>query len=95
MVAPYYIGDSVPLKFTITDENGPVNPTNADVKIVKPDDTVVTGYSGSISGNEVTFTVPSSVTDTPGRYTVFFELTLPGSLIRTHPIEFDILWRPT
>lgn len=88
--APYYTGDNVRLGFTITDADGAVNPSVAQVKIVKPDDSVTDIVEATIKGSEVSYIVPIDVTDLAGVYIAYFELTLPGTLIRTHRMSFSI-----
>lgn len=93
MTAPYYEGDGVPLKFTVSDADGAVNPVSCDVYILKPHNTVVEAEP-AIDGNKVSYNVPGTTTDTGGHYKVYFIMTLPSGLERTHKIEFDVRVNP-
>ena len=94
MTAPYYTGDGVPLKFTITDADGDVNPASCAVRILKPSNAYVDNSEAAVSGNEVSYNVPGSVTTEQGTYRVYFVCILPSELERTHKIEFDVLLNP-
>ena len=93
MTAPYYTGDGVPLKFTVSDADGALNPTSCAVAVLKPDNEVVES-TAAVEGDEISYNVPGSVTDKRGLYKVYFVLTLPSSLERTHKIEFDVTGNP-
>ena len=67
-MAIYYTGDTVPLKFKLTDAEGAVNPSSVEVNILKPHNTMMNGTSAGIDGNVVTYNVPASVTDKQGHY---------------------------
>ena len=88
----YYTGDVVPLKFTISDAEGAVNPSAVNVIILKPGNEV-TEATAAIDGNEVSYTVPPSVTQKDGHYKAYFVCTLTAGE-RTHKIEFDITRNP-
>ena len=87
--SPYYSGDSIPLRFTLTDSTGAVNPSASKITILKPDNTVTTETNATVAGNVVTYTVPASVTDKKGKYKAYFVNTLSYGE-RTHKIEFDV-----
>jgi len=94
--APYYTGDNVPLKFTVSDATGAVNPTSAKVMIVKPPlGDIIPEVDATISENEVSYVVPIDVTDIDGEYHAFFVMILPGDLTRTHKMEFTVLHNPS
>lgn len=93
MSVPYYTRDSVPLKFTVSDADGDVNPTACEVNILKPTNEAATG-TAAIDSNTVSCNVPGSVTTTQGLYKAYFILTLPSELERTHKIEFDVIANP-
>ena len=86
----YYTGDTVPLKFSITDAAGAVNPSAVAVEILKPHNTVITGATAGMDGNVVTYNVPASVTNEQGRYKAYFICTLSFGE-RTHKIEFNVI----
>jgi len=94
MPAPYYTGDDVPLKFTITDADGDVNPVSCAVHILKPKNELVDDSEAAIDGNEVSYNVPGTVTDEAGTYKAYFVVALPSTLERTHKIEFSVLINP-
>lgn len=87
-LAPYYTGDNVPLKFTVSGKGGGINPLAAKVIILTPN-APTEETNATIDGNTVSYTVPTSVTDKSGRYKAYFVLTLPSG-IRTHKIEFKV-----
>ena len=89
MTTPYYTGDTVPLRFTVTDANGAVNPSSCVVVILKPNRTVTSETDAVIDGNEVSYNVLASVTNVSGVYKAFFVLTLAYGE-RTHKIEFNV-----
>jgi len=91
---PYYTGDTIPLKFTITDANGAVNPSLVMVTVYKPDKSHEEETAAEISGNEVSYNIPSSVTDISGVYVAYFVCTLPGSQIRTHMVQATVVDNP-
>ena len=93
MSAPYYTGDSVPLKFTVTDADGAVNPASCVVHILKPDNTYIDNTAAAVDGNEVSYNVPASVTGMRGVYKAYFVLTLSYGE-RTHKIEFSVIMNP-
>lgn len=93
MSAPYYTGDSVPLKFTVSDDNGDVNPTACVVTVLKPTNEIAE-CTAAIDGNEVSCNVAGSVTVAKGIYKAYFVLTLPSELERTHKIEFNVALNP-
>jgi len=89
----YYTGDAVPLKFTITDKDGAVKPSLVMVLIQKPDNTVSNEVEAAIAENEVSYTVPSSITQQKGNYKAYFVCTLSYGE-RTHKIEFNVIKKP-
>jgi len=93
MSAPYYTGDGVPLKFIVSDADGDVSPTACEVTILGPGNTISEG-TATIDDNEVSCNVPGSVTCAEGLYKVYFVLTLPSELERTHKIEFNVIINP-
>lgn len=94
MTAPYYTGDGVPLKFTVSDKDGAVNPTSCKVIILTPHNALTDETDAAVDGNEVSYNVPASVTDVDGLYKSYFILTLPSGAERTHKIEFKIVVNP-
>jgi len=92
--AEYYTGDTIPLKFTITNADGPVNPTVVKVIIEKPDKTQEDEEDAEISENEVRYTIPSLVTDISAVYTAYFVCTLPNNQTRTHVIHSSVVDNP-
>ena len=93
MTSPYYTGDAVPLKFTVTDKDGAVNPSLAMVYILMPGNRVSNGVEATIDGNEVSYTVPSDITQRYGKYKAYFVCTLTYGE-RTHKIEFSVRKNP-
>lgn len=92
-MSTYYTGDAIPLKFTITDKDGAVNPSLAIVLIQKPSNKVSNGVEATIDGNAVSYTVPSSITQEAGNYKAYFVCTLAYG-DRTHKIEFNVTGNP-
>jgi len=93
VTAPYYTGDTVPLKFTITDSDGNVNPSAAKILILKPDNTMTAETDATRDGNAVSYNVPANVTEAEGMYRAYFICTLSYGE-RTHMIEFTINRNP-
>jgi len=93
MSVPYYSGDVVPLKFTITDADGAVNPSKVVVLILMPGNEVSNGVEAAIDGNAVSYTVPATITQIAGHYKAYFVCTL-ASGERTHRMEFKITKNP-
>ena len=93
MSAPYYTGDRVPLKFTISDADGDVNPTACVVTILKPNNGTAK-CTAAIGGNMVSCNVSGSVNSERGTYRVYFVNTLPSGGERTHKIEYEIIDNP-
>ena len=91
--SPYYTGDSVPIKFTLTDADGVVNPSASKVTILKPDNSETTEVSATVAGNVVTYTVPATVTTIKGTYKAYFVNTLSYGE-RTHKVEFEVTPNP-
>ncbi len=89
----YYTGDNVPLKFTCAESGSAVTPTAADVTIYKPDGAAVAETAATINSDEVSYTVPTSVTTVDGEYKAYFALTL-SSLKRTHMMTFRVVSNP-
>ncbi len=89
----YYTGDSVPLRFTVTDSAGAVTPSAATVAILKPHNTLTDEVNATIATNIITYTVPGSVTNESGHYKAYFVLTLSYGE-RTHKVEFDVKPNP-
>lgn len=94
MSTPYYTRDGVPLKFTVSDENGVVNITSSKVVILKPHNEAVDGVDAAVNGNEVSYNVPGSVTTISGTYRAYFVCILPSGSERTHQITFEIKRNP-
>jgi len=94
MSAPYYTGDGVPLKFTVSDADGAVNPSSCVVVILTPHNSVTDEVDAAVDGNEVSYNAPASVNDSDGVYKVYFILTLPSGFERTHKIEYRIIANP-
>lgn len=93
MSTPYYTGDGVPLKFTVSDADGGVNPTACEVTILKPTNETAT-CTAAIDSNTVSCNVPGSITTVQGLYKAYFVLILPSELERTHKIEFEVIANP-
>lgn len=94
MSLPYYTGDGVPLKFTVTDADGAVNPSDCVVHILKPTNEYITDPTVAIDGDEVSYNVGGTATNQTGLYKAYFVVTLPSGLERTHKIEFYIIANP-
>jgi len=90
----YYTGDTIPLKFTITDADGTVNPSSVKVTVYKPDKSEEAGADAEIIANEVSYTISGSVTDISGVYSAYFVCTLPSSQIRTHMMQATVVDNP-
>lgn len=89
----YYTGDSVPLKFTISDKDGAVNPSKVMVLILMPNHGVSSSAEAALDGNEVSYTVPASITREAGSYKAYFVCSLSYGE-RTHKIEFNVTKNP-
>lgn len=94
MSTPYFTGDGVPLKFTISDATGGITPSAVSVTILKPNNSVTDSVPAGIDENQVSYDVPGSVTDIDGRYRAYFVNTLPSGVERTHMIEFEVIRNP-
>lgn len=94
MAEEYYTGDTIPLKFTITDADGAVNPTQAKVTIIKPDNTAIPEEDAIINDNEVSYLIPVEVTNLSGVYKAFFVCSLPDSQVRTHKMQVTVIDNP-
>jgi len=90
MTAPYFAGDTVPLKFTISDSEGGVTPSSVNVCLFKPDRSCVMD-TATIDGSEVSYNVTS--TGVAGHYRCYFICSLSYGE-RTHKIEFSITKNP-
>lgn len=93
-IAPYYTGDVVPLKFTISDATGAITPLAVEVTIQRPNHVLTESIVADIDSNQVSYDVPISTTTQDGIYKAYFVITLPGGLIRTHKIEFKVIRNP-
>lgn len=93
MAAPIYTGDNAPLKFECWEGDTPKTPSSVAVIVYNKSMVVTASGSGGIDGNEVSFTVPTTGTTTPGEHHVFFICTI-GGLERTHMMIFDVLPNP-
>ena len=91
MAAPYYLGNTIPLIFTVSEGVGPVTPGSVTIRIVKPDRTVDETVEGNIDNDKVNCLVPASVTNEAGTYQVYFKMNLPNYLVRTHKMTFEVL----
>jgi len=94
MSAPYYTGDQIPLKYTVSDAIGGVNITSCKVTILKPDNTIMGEVDAAVDGNEVSYNIPGNVTNLEGVYRVYFVNILPSGGERTHKIERTVLLNP-
>ena len=90
MSAPYYTGDRVPLKFTVSN----ADITSSEVFILKPSNTMMEGVPAAVDDNTVSYNVPGSVTNEAGRYRAYFVNTLASGGERTHKPEFEVLKNP-
>lgn len=91
--SPYYTGDTVPLKFTVSDDNGPVTPQSCVVHILKPDNEYKDDTEAIINENEVSYNVPGDVNDIGGLYKAYF-VCLMSYGERTHKIEYTVIHNP-
>lgn len=92
--APYYTGDNIPLKFTVSDKDGAVNPSAAEVWLLTPCTREHTKLGdATVDGNEVSYTVGTDKTCGAGIYKFYFVLTLPFGA-RTHKIEREVIHNP-
>ncbi len=91
--SPYYTGDSVPVRLTLTDADGAVNPSSCSVVVLKPDNTETTSANATINANVVTYTIPGTVTTIRGHYKAYFVNTLSYGE-RTYKVEFDVVSNP-
>ena len=92
-MATYYTGDSVPIRLTLTDADGAVNPSACAVTVLKPDNSLTTEASATVNANVVTYTIPGTVTTLKGHYKAYFVNTLSYGE-RTHKVEFDVASNP-
>ena len=96
MAAPFYTLNHVQLSFTVTDCCGAVNPISVAVNVFDPCDTqVVTAAVACVCSNTVTYTVACCINCPAGNYIAEFDVTLPCCEVRTHPIVYKILVRPS
>ena len=91
MVAPYYLGNTIPLIFTVSEGGVALSPSSVTIRIVKPDKTVDETSEAIITNDEVECLIPASITDEAGTYQVYFKMNLPNYLIRTHKMTFEVL----
>jgi hypothetical protein len=89
----YYTGDTVPVKFTLTDANGPVTPSAVTIQVLRPDSGVVGVSEVFIDDNLVTCYIPGGVTIIAGVYKAYFACMLSYGE-RTHKVEFLIKANP-
>ncbi len=92
MSVPYYTGDTKPLKFTIDDDDGAVNPISVDLTILQPNKSILEDEA-AVDGNEVSYTVPGTTNSQAGHYKVYFVCTLTYGE-RTHKIEYSVVSNP-
>ena len=91
---PFYTGDNIPLKFTISDKDGVVNPSVAVVWCIKPSSRDYSELgNATIDGNEVSYTVGTGCTGEVGIYKFYFIMTIPAGQ-RTHKIEKEVIHNP-
>ena len=96
MAAPFYTLNHVQLSFTVTDCCGAVCPISAAVNVFDPCDVqVVTAAVATILANLVSYTVACCIHCASGNYIAEFDVTLPCCEVRTHPIVYKILVRPS
>ncbi len=91
VVAPYYLGNTIPLIFTVSEGGVALSPSSVTIRIVKPDNTVDETSEAIITNDEVECLVPTSITDEAGTYQVYFKMNLPNYLVRTHKMTFEVL----
>ena len=91
MAAPYYLGNTIPLIFTVSEGDVALSPSSVTIRIVKPDKTVDETSEATITNDEVECLVPASITDEAGIYQVYFKMNLPNYLTRTHKRTFEVL----
>jgi hypothetical protein len=96
MAAPFYTLNHVPLSFTVTDCCGAVNPISAIVNVYDPCLTqIVCCAVACVTSNTVSYTIVCSVHTIVGSYVAEFDITLPCCEVRTHPITYKIVERPS
>ena len=91
---PYYMGDTVPLRFKIVNEFGPVKAEASEIIIYTPDNSRIDNIDAVIADDLISYIVPTTVTSLAGSYTVFFTNTFAGGMIRTHKMHFTIAEKP-
>jgi len=83
MGANYLVGDSIPIKVLVTDENGPVTPSTATCTVMRnPAGTIVVNAATmTISGNQLTYTLSATDTTVDGKYKFIVKATLSSGNI--------------
>lgn len=96
MTAPYYLNDTVPLSFQVTNVFGDAAVSSGTVDVYDPSATkrVVADAVTVQNINEVVYIVLTAITNTAGSYDAWFTLTFSDSTIRTHKMTFSVTDRP-
>ena len=96
MGEPYYTGDNILIKFTVTDSSGGVNPTGAVVWLYHPETTVYEELgSADIDDNVVSYLVASEKTSHGGQNTFYIILQLPVYGERTYRVTKELIRNPS
>ncbi len=96
MVAPYYIGDTVPVAVQVTDTFGDSAVSSGLLDVYNANGTqVVTDQAMTLTNtNELSYVVTASELLTAGVYDAYVTVTLADAQIRTHKLSFTITTRP-
>lgn len=86
----YYVGENVPLAFTVWEGSTPKTPSAATVIITKYGGGATTSVSATIDTNTVSYNAPTSVTSIAGLYQAVFTLTIDGNT-RKYKMKFEIM----
>lgn len=88
----YYVGDDIPFKFTITEDNKGITPTAAVIKITDPSGTVQENNTAmAINGPEMTFTLQDTKVTVAGLWKAVVKATKPNGDFAQLKIEWEVL----
>lgn len=90
MAAPHYVGDDILISFVVLESGQAIVPSSATVVVYNPKGKVVKEDNARIDNNEVSYIIPSEVTNIEGTYRAIFSVILPGEVERTHPVETNV-----
>lgn len=93
MAAPYYLNDTITVKFTASNIFGDATPSSVTVDVFDPNDVkIVNNDTGTVQNtNEIEYVLDqddsgNNAADLAGDYTFYFEMTFSDSTRRTHKV---------